>query len=191
MKMTMKPYSIWQGSVQQSIFRELVEAYSRPGQVRDLTDWINGENARRVVLATLMDGESTLADPHGMIPDEDWPLLQARRDTAESARYVVVDGSRDATLNPCLGRLESPEFGVTLLIAVEEIGTGSLLIALAGPGIEERLELCLSGLHPDWLARREDWVGAFPLGVDILFCDAQRIVALPRTTHAAITAGVV
>ncbi|MBK7326043.1 MAG: phosphonate C-P lyase system protein PhnH [Propionivibrio sp.] len=72
-----------------------------------------------------------------------------------------------------------------------EIGTGSLSIALAGPGIEERLELCLSGLHPDWLARREDWVGAFPLGVDILFCDAQRIVALPRTTHAAITAGVV
>lgn len=191
MKMTMRPYSIWQGGVQQSIFRELVEAYSRPGQVRDLTDWIDGTNARRVVLATLMDGESTLADPHGMIPDEDWPLLQARRDTAENARYVVVDGSRDATFNPCLGSLSSPEFGATLLIAVEAVGIGSQAIALTGPGVEAQLELCLSGLHPDWLARRPDWVSTFPLGVDILFCDAQRMVALPRTTHAAITAGVV
>lgn len=187
----MKPYSIWQGNLQQRIFRELVEAFSRPGEIRDLTDWIDGTNARRVVLATLMDGESTLADPHGLIPDEDWPLLQARRDSIDSARYIAVDGRRAASFDPCLGSLESPEFGATLLIAVEAIGTGSFSVALTGPGIKEQRGLFLAGLHPDWLARRVDWVSTFPLGADILFCDAKRIVALPRTTHVANSAGVV
>jgi alpha-D-ribose 1-methylphosphonate 5-triphosphate synthase subunit PhnH len=46
-------------------------------------------------------------------------------------------------------------------------------------------------LHADWLLRRADWVVGFPLGIDILLSDATRIVALPRTTHVAITAGAV
>lgn len=183
--------NLWQGSVQQSIFRELLESFSRPGEVRDLTDWINGTSARRIVLATLMDGETTLADPHGIIAPQDWPLLQAQRGTPETARYVAIDGSRPPDFQPALGSLESPEFGATLLISVDAIGSGALPMSLSGPGIDGQRTLLLNGLHIDWLEHRADWVAAFPLGVDILFCDAQRIVALPRTTRAAILAGTV
>lgn len=181
----MKTERIWQADVQQRVFRELAEAFSRPGEVRDLTRWLAGGPAQRAVLATLMDGETTLADPHGRIPAADWPLLQARRDTMESARHVVADGRRAPDFQPALGTLESPESGATLLIEVAAVGSGPLALELAGPGIAGRRELRLDGLHPDWLLRRADWTAGFPLGVDLLLADATRIVALPRTTRAA------
>jgi alpha-D-ribose 1-methylphosphonate 5-triphosphate synthase subunit PhnH len=64
-------------------------------------------------------------------------------------------------------------------------------MALTGPGINGLCSLRLDGLHADWLEQRAGWVATFPLGVDILFFDAKRIVALPRTTHAAIATGVI
>ncbi len=188
----MKTERIWQADAQQRVFRELVEAFSRPGAVRDLTDWLAGTAAQRAVLATLMDGETTLADPHARLGAADWSLLQARRDTTESARYVVADGRRAPGFQPALGTLESPESGATLLIEVAVVGSGPLTLELAGPGIDGlgidgRRELRLDGLHPDWLLCRADWSAGFPLGVDILLTDATRIVALPRTTRVTIT----
>ena len=187
-----KAESIWRADAQQRIFRELVECLSRPGEVRDLARWTEGTAARRAVLATPMDGETTLADPHGQIDAWDWPLLQARRDTAEDARYVVADGRRAPGFQPALGTLESPELGATLLIEVAAVGSGPLALELAGPGIDGlgidgRCELHLDGLHPDWLRCRSDWAAGFPLGVDMLLTDTTRIVALPRTTRVTIT----
>lgn len=185
----MKTETIWRADVQQRVFRELVETFSRPGDVRDLTTWIEGASAQRAVLATLMDGETTLADPHGQIAAADWPLLQARRDATESARYVVSNGLRAPDFQPALGSLESPEFGATLLIEVDAVGSGPLSMELAGPGIDGRHELRVKGLHPDWLLRHAEWTAGFPLGIDILLSDATRIVALPRTTRVAISVG--
>lgn len=177
---------IWRADAQQRMFRELVEAFSRPGAVRDLTDWLAGILAQRAVLATLMDGETTLADPHARLGAADWSLLQARRDATETARYVVADGRRAPDFQPALGTLESPESGATLMIEVAAVGSGPLALELAGPGIAGRHELRLDGLHPAWLLRRADWTTGFPLGVDILLTDAARIAALPRTTRVAL-----
>ncbi len=185
----MKTESIWQADVQQRVFRELAEAFSRPGEVRDLTNCIDGATAQRAVLITLMDGETTLADPHGQIAASDWPVLQGKRDVPETARYIAADGRRAPDFQPALGSLESPEFGATLLIEIDAVGDGPLSLELAGPGISGRGELRLEGLHSDWLERRTDWIAGFPLGVDILLSDAIRIVALPRTTRVVISVG--
>jgi len=182
----MKTESIWRADVQQRVFRELVEAFSRPGDIRDLGTRIDGASAQRAVLATLMDGEMTLADPHGQIAEADWPLLQATPGASESARHVVADGRRAPDIQPALGSLDSPEFGATVLIEVDRLGQGELPLKLAGPGVDGERVLCVAGLHPDWLTRRAEWVGCFPLGVDLLLSDAQRIVALPRTTRIRI-----
>lgn len=187
----MRTESIWQADVQQRVFRELTEAFSRPGEVRDMTHWIASATARRAVLATLMDGEVTLANPHEQIVAADWPLLQARRDTPENARYIAADGRRATDFQPALGSLENPESGATLLIEIDAVGCGPLIIELTGPGVDGRRELFLAGLHGDWLEQRADWVVGFPLGVDFLLCDATRIVALPRTTRVTILAGAV
>lgn len=186
----MKTESIWQADVQQRVFRELVEAFSRPGDIRDLAACVDGISAQRAVLAALMDRETTLADPHGQIADADWSLLQATLGTTENARYIAVDGRRAPDFQPPLGSLESPEFGATMLIEVDRLDHGELLLELAGPGVDGHRALCLTGLHPDWLVRRADWVGGFPLGVDLLLYDAHRIVALPRTTRIRISQGV-
>lgn len=183
----MKTESIWRADVQQRIFRELVEAFSRPGDIREIGDCIDGAVAQRAVLATLMDGEMTLADPHGQIAPTDWPLLQAKPGNSERARYVMADGSRAPDFEPALGSLESPEFGATVLIEVDRLDQGETSLELAGPGIDGQRQLRLTGLHPDWLTRRADWVGGFPLGVDLLLSDATRIVALPRTTRIRIS----
>jgi len=182
--------TLWQGAVQQTLFRELLESFSRPGSVRELADILAGASALRALLATLMDGECSLADPHSLIASEDWPLLQARRGSPETARFVAVDGKKAPNFKPALGSLESPEFGATLLIAVDALGHGAQSLSLAGPGIDGECLLRFDGLHPDWLARRTDWTCAFPLGVDLLLIDATRIVALPRTTQIKLAAGV-
>jgi len=189
MKM-MKSETLWQGCVQQVLFRELLEAFARPGSVRDLNDSLAGGTAMRAVLATLMDGECSLADPHHLIAAEDWPLLQARRSNPETARFVMVNGKKAPNFTPALGRLESPEFGATLLIAVENLGRGTQSISLAGPGIEGTGHLQFDELHPDWLNQRVEWTSAFPLGVDLLLIDTSRIVAIPRTTQVKLTTGV-
>lgn len=185
----MKTENIWRADIQQRVFRELVEAFSRPGDIRDLGAWAAGADARRAVLATLMDGEATLADPHGQVDAEDWPLLQAKAADAGSTRFVVADGRRAPDFQPTLGTLDSPEQGATVLVRVEKVGAGETALALEGPGIDGQRQLLLGGLHPDWLTRRADWVGSFPLGVELLLSDAHRIVALPRTTQIHVSGG--
>lgn len=185
----MKTESIWQADVQQRVFRELVEAFSRPGDIRNLSAWVDGAGALRAVLATLMDGEATLADPHGQVDVADWPLLQVKSTMPEVARYVVADGRRAPDFAPALGTLDSPEQGATMLLRVEKVGAGETALALEGPGIEGGKNLRIAGLAPAWLERRAEWGGAFPLGVELLLADAVRIVALPRTTRVAVMKG--
>lgn len=173
---------IWRPEIQQRIFRNLLEAFARPGQVRDLTPWLGETNALQAVLATLMDGDVTLADPHGLLTRRDWSLLQARRSVPEEARYIVADGGCTPDFDPNLGTLESPEFGATLLLKVKAVDSGPEL-SLTGPGIKNRVSLCCLGLNPGWLDKRARWTSHFPLGVDMLIADHARIVALPRTTQ--------
>lgn len=183
----MKIDPIWQIDVQQRVFRQLLNAFANPGDILDLHTLVNNTTAQRAVLATLMDGVTSLSDPHGQIMEMDWPLLQARQESSERARYVVVNGRRTPDFQPSLGSLESPEFGATLLIEVDRLGQGDLSLRLTGPGINGDQKLNLSGLHPDWMMQRADWVSSFPLGVDLLLSDAHHIVALPRTTRIEIS----
>jgi len=50
-------------------------------------------------------------------------------------------------------------------------------------------EVACSGLNPAWLSKRQEWNGAFPLGVDMILFDAARIIAIPRTTRITIKEG--
>jgi alpha-D-ribose 1-methylphosphonate 5-triphosphate synthase subunit PhnH len=185
--MTMNTELIWQADFQQRVFRELVESFSRPGDIRDITNHDEPAGALTTVLATLLDGETSLADPHGQIEKTDWPLLQACDAATDTARFVVADGARPPDFQPALGTLASPEFGATLLLKVEALGCGSPTIQLSGPGIAGRRELRVTGLHADWLLQRANWNAGFPLGVDMILCAPSQIVALPRTTQVLMS----
>ena len=177
---------IWHPATQQAVFRRLLDCHSHPGRVEACGD--TDRAPLTALLATLLDAETSLADPHHLIETGDWPKLEVRSSTPAQAAFVVANGALAADFTPRLGTLESPEHGATLLLLVTSLGIeqaqpGSQGLKLSGPGIPGTLKLAVSGLHPGWLDARADWVSGFPLGVDLILCDSRCFTALPRTTR--------
>jgi alpha-D-ribose 1-methylphosphonate 5-triphosphate synthase subunit PhnH len=174
----------WQPLTQQAVFRQLMRAFSYPGLVETLCEAGPGGALPRV-LAILLDGEVTLADPDGLLASQLLTLLEARTRPAELAQFVVARAECAPQFEPALGTLESPEQGATLILCVARLGEGSAL-HLSGPGIDGAATLHVRGLDPAWLAARSNWNAGYPLGVDWILVDEQRLVALPRTTRISV-----
>lgn len=183
----MNTAEIWQPAMQQQLFRGLLDAFSYPGRIatcasRNTPAWL-------ALLAALVDGETTLADPQQQLDAAWWPKLEARCAAPEQAAFIVLDGSRAPELAPNLGTLEAPEAGATILLRVDAItagATGDVHLRLSGPGVLQPVFIGVEGLHPAWIAARNDWVADFPLGIDMVLCDEHRFVALPRSTRIAM-----
>lgn len=177
--------AIYQPRNQQRTFRLLLDAMARPGTLADLTPWTGGRAAHLAVLATLCDGEVSLADPDGLVDMDAWRFLECRRGVADNARFIVAQGSSapPQDLAPMLGTLATPELGATLVLAVTGLGQLGLRAHLSGPGIAGTADVRLGTLHGAWLERRGEWNRFFPMGVDIVLADRHRIMALPRTTR--------
>jgi alpha-D-ribose 1-methylphosphonate 5-triphosphate synthase subunit PhnH len=185
-EMTMVDADIWAPARQQQLFRSLLDAFSYPGRIQTCTaqaePWL-------ALLGALLDGQTTLSDPQDMLQESIWPKLEAQRVPYELAAFVLLDGSHAPEFVPSLGTLEEPEGGATLLLRVASLHddeSAALRMRLSGPGIREAVSISVDGLHQDWIDARNDWVASFPLGVELVLCDAQRFVALPRTTRIVI-----
>lgn len=183
-EMTMLEADIWQPAQQQQLFRSLLDAFSYPGRIQTCKT-----EPSLALLSALLDGQTTLSDPQDLLPESIWPKLEAQRVPYDLAAFILLDGCRAPESTPNLGTLEEPEHGATLLLrvaALHEDSAGELRLQLSGPGIRQSISVGVDGLHADWIAARNDWVSDFPLGVELLLCDAQRFVALPRTTQIKI-----
>lgn len=181
---------VWQPFVQQRVFRRLMEAFAYPGRIEEIAAANEPVDALTAVLATLLDGEVSLADPEGLVAGEYWPRLEAKAAAPEKADFILAQGARAVSIEPRLGSLESPERSATLILRVAALGQGAAY-GLSGPGVNgeddsRASELRVTGLDPAWLAAREGWVSAFPLGVDFILVDDGRAAALPRTTRIAM-----
>jgi alpha-D-ribose 1-methylphosphonate 5-triphosphate synthase subunit PhnH len=178
---------IWQPLLQQQLFRGLLDAFSYPGRITacaatNTPSWL-------ALLSALVDGQTTLADPQQLLDESIWPKLEARRAAPEQAAFILLQGTHAPELLPNLGTLESPEAGATLLLRVASLhahGAGALPLQLSGPGIRQPLSIGVEGLHAEWITSRNDWVSSFPLGVELVLCDAMCFVALPRTTQIVV-----
>lgn len=170
----------WVAVGQRRVFRVLLDAWARPGTVADLGEWSGGARARLAVLAGLCDAATTLHDTHGMLSDGDRSRLGARTAGVDIATFVLADGTRDpARLTPARGTLLAPERGATVVLDCQAVGEGPAL-RLTGPGIDGVGELRVLGIDPHWWIARSAWC-AFPLGVDLILCDARRIACIPRS----------
>ncbi|MGS2716622.1 phosphonate C-P lyase system protein PhnH [Eionea flava] len=85
------------------------------------------------------------------------------------------------------GSLTAPHESCTLIIQVdaisvneEAVGNGALV--LSGPGIETEKKLLIHGLTEQHRSMLIDNTRHYPCGMDFIFCDAEYIVALPRST---------
>lgn len=172
---------IWQATHQQQIFHLLMRSMAYPGRCHELAASTD-ENRHKSVLAALLDPTVGLCDHHKLLSPDDLHLLAARQDSVGNADFVLVEGARAPDFKPRIGTLSEPELSTTLLICVTDLGSGDTKLNLTGPGIKNRQELRLNGLHADWIEWRSEQVASFPLGVDIILIDEQRVAALPRTT---------
>lgn len=172
---------IWQPNTQQAQFRLLLDAMSYPGRCYKLYNVSIRMNPELALLATLMDSEVSLADPHALLHEGDWPLLQANSSTSDEADYILCDASQVPDFTPKLGSLSSPEQSATLIVVVKKLDQGDMQLQLTGPGIAHVNYLSICGMAPEWLTMRSDWNSAFPLGVDMILVDSRQIVAIPRT----------
>ncbi|HEB79626.1 MAG TPA: phosphonate C-P lyase system protein PhnH [Rhodospirillales bacterium] len=182
----MRIEKIWRPTTQQGIFRSVMEAISRPGISRNIDGLINGCGAHRGVLAMFLDAEVSLADPQGLLNDDDWPLFQAQRSSADKADYILCGGRDIVDFDPRLGTLSCPDQSATLVICVDHLNEGSLELRFQGPGVDGSEEITVSGLHHSWLDRRTEWVAQFPLGADILLVDSKHVLGMPRTTRVEV-----
>jgi alpha-D-ribose 1-methylphosphonate 5-triphosphate synthase subunit PhnH len=182
--------SVWEPAVQQKAFRQLMNAFAFPGSIETMMPEVQDRDntVLRLILATLTDGEVTVADPHHLIDDQDWPRLETNKEAPEKARFIVAHSDTAPTFSPALGSLECPEMGATVILGVTHIGRGQTF-AMRGPGIQSVKEVACSGLNPVWLSKRSGWNGAFPMGVDMILFDASRVIGIPRTTQITIKEG--
>lgn len=168
--------------LQQQNFKALMNAFAYPGRIQHL----HGKGpALEQVLATLIDGEVSLADPDALLNGDVRMRLEARMAVADSANFIVCLGHKLPAFQPMLGTLEEPEHGATLIIQVQsfDICATALALVLKGPGIEQENTLHVAGLNQAWLQRWAFWNAAFPTGVDFILVSEHQLAALPRTTH--------
>jgi alpha-D-ribose 1-methylphosphonate 5-triphosphate synthase subunit PhnH len=168
----------WTATSQRRVFRALLDAQARPGSVHDLGE--AGARASLAVLATLCDGATTLADPHGLLSAADRSRLGAVPAEIASAMFVHAAAAQPIEDAPCRGDLLTPERGATVVLDCYAVGEGHA-VRLSGPGVDGATELRVLGLDAWWIQARNAWCARFPLGVDLVLCDARRIAAIPRS----------
>ncbi len=183
----------------QGIFRDVLRAMSRPGEVRETAVQIDPPAplniAGAAVCLALLDFETPLwIDGGGRDADGAASFLTfhtgAPRATGPAqADFVLV---ADGRILPAFdtfrqGTDEAPEGSATLIVQVADLAAASPDAAgawrLGGPGIDGTVGLHVSGLPDgivDDLARNAD---RFPRGIDLILCAGRRIAALPRTTR--------
>jgi len=179
--------SIWDPLTQQRVFRYLLKAFSYPGLILPLSE-ISDLPALTMVLAALIDREVTLSDPHKLLSFDDWQRLGAIEEKPEKANFIIAKGNFSPDFTPLIGTLESPELGATVILQLDKLAEGEPYL-LSGPGVEGKRKILLKGLNKEWLEMRDTCNRVFPLGIDIILIDNNKIVAIPRATLVDFNGG--
>ena len=176
----------------QTTFRAMLAAIAEPGRIQSVAVALDAPAPLGRALAsaclTLLDFETPvwLAPGIGKAAG-DWiafhtgaPLVS---DPAVAAFAVLTEGDDLLPLDRfALGTDESPEGGASILLQVKGL-TADAGRAWSGPGIETARRVAVEGLDERFWPARAALAPLFPRGLDIFFCAADRMVALPRTTR--------
>lgn len=176
----------------QRVFRALLRATSRPGEIVALPE--TGDGAIETVLLTLLDVEVTFCVPG---PDRVLELEErllgatgARIAPVEEANFALIPGgdSDGAMLGLRRGTLEAPEKGATAIYGVERLAEdGPKILTLSGSGVSGSRTLSVEGLSAEELEAIRESRAYYPLGVDVYLVDeAGSLVGLPRSTRIEV-----
>jgi alpha-D-ribose 1-methylphosphonate 5-triphosphate synthase subunit PhnH len=178
----------------QSVFRTVMDAMARPGEVRNLScDLVPpaplSAGAAAVAL-TLFDYE-TLVWLDGALADSDdvarWlrfhtgaPIIDDMRQAAFA--MIAAAGNMPDFSSFAPGTPDYPDRSATLILQLQSLSAGQTL-TLTGPGIDGEQKLSAQPLPADFADRMIANRTLFPRGVDLLLVAENAIAAIPRSTH--------
>lgn len=174
----------------QRVFRQLLQAMARPGQIVPIDRLPEGpkplSGGTAALALTLFDLDTPIWLDAALRPTaSDYLAFHTGAPVAaeigDAAFVLVADGRRLPDLSKvALGDAEYPERAATIIIQVEAllIGAG---YRLRGPGILGHLDIRVDGLAPEfWSALRANRK-RFPLGFDAMLVAGDMVLGLPRT----------
>jgi len=186
----------------QAVFRALLDALSRPGKICRLPERVYRSPPRGFcppalsILKTLCDHRVSFSLVSGNRTAELSRYLEVNLATpvedVQKADYVIFDGTTfdEDFMRLKRGSSEFPESSATALLCVGrlaegtvEIDTPSCRLCCAGPGVQDRTFLTVTGLDPRYNETRARVNNVSPLGIDIFLVDpAGRVAGIPRST---------
>jgi len=176
----------------QAAFRALMEALARPGTVKPLPPAAAAPSplsaTAAAVALTMLDYETPvwLDAPLAQRPQvADWARLhtgaRVTSDPREAAFAFIADPVHAPAFDGfSLGTPEYPDRSATLVLQVEDFGSGQRLL-LAGPGIADVRSFSARPLPPDFQNRIAANRALFPRGVDMILVSPDAVAALPRS----------
>jgi alpha-D-ribose 1-methylphosphonate 5-triphosphate synthase subunit PhnH len=175
----------------QATFRSVLSALSEPGTLHAATaprECCPGFSPAMTALAlTLADFETRLWLDGG---SRDAAAAYLRFQTGAPVTVSAVDATFAFITQPTTmlrlskfaqGSLDYPDTSCTIIIDVRVIDP-TRGFRLSGPGIPDSRRLHVAPLPETFAADIAANRAAFPLGVDLLFCQDTLVAALPRTT---------
>jgi alpha-D-ribose 1-methylphosphonate 5-triphosphate synthase subunit PhnH len=173
-------YSLFEAQTNET-FRALMWSLSYPGRAHAL------ENASLEKIAqTLLDLEVSYYTPDDFL-DFKLRATGAKRKTISEADYLFYTSLRDAEVLELRAAkrgnsLYPDESALVIVNASFKYGT---LVSLSGPGIKGKQRLQADVPVSFWQARNE--ARHYPLGWDVLLCNEESIIGIPRSSQLEIS----
>lgn len=181
----------------QSTFRAVLDALSRPGEVRHLLSTVEVPlpltPAMAAIALTLLDHDTPVwldaalaAAPdvsawirfHTAAPITALPEQSAFAFVREQMRLPRIESFN-------LGTAEYPDRSTTVVVHIDSWNSGPVL-HLAGPGIKRERRFAPGPLPSDMAERLRANRAFFPRGVDLLLVAEDSLAALPRSIRPVI-----
>lgn len=181
----------------QKVYKKVLYSISRPGLISSLKDEalnmdldFNCYRSTSILILMLLDTEVTFtvfSESKKEITKYINNLTYSKYASVDKADFIfVLNNALPSDLvisieksNP--GTLLNPHKSATIICEVADISYENELV-LKGPGIENEKYVKISGIQ-EWIDARNIKNKEFPLGVDIIFIDANyNLICLPRTT---------
>ncbi len=174
----------------QRVFRQLLQAMSRPGQIMPIDRLPEApkslSGAAAALALTLFDLDTPIwLDQALRAAAGDYLAFHTGAPVTpdlEAAAFVLVaDGKRLPDLTKvALGDPEYPERAATVILQVERlrIAAGH---RLRGPGILGHVDISVDGLAPEFWSSVQANRKRFPLGFDAVLVAGDMVLGLPRT----------
>ncbi|GAB3626570.1 phosphonate C-P lyase system protein PhnH [Pandoraea terrae] len=187
----------------QRVFRALLDALARPGQLRDVGVVLPASNeagiAARAALLALADAETPvwLQRPMPALSaalrfHTGAPVLSGRDAQSQAHFALLTETAHWPALDAfSLGSLEAPEHSTTLLIDVTALAAGwhsadGVRLRLRGPGVAEHADVTVHGLPSRFWAEHAALAPQFPCGLDLWLAAGATVLGVPRTTRVEV-----